>query len=89
MRARVLLSEKYLHSSTEIELKNLQYLGVISSRKYNEVVTNRKRQSSNAGSDNRRSSYRIDSDSLNRNMFERKNTQDANEKIRNENHVSG
>ena len=89
MRARVLLSEKYLHSSTEIELKNLQYLGVISSRKYNEVVTNRKRQSSNAGSDNRRSSYRIDSDSLNRNMFERKNTQDANEKIRNENHISG
>ena len=89
MRARVLLSEKYLHSSTEIELKNLQYLGVISSRKYNEVVTNRKRQSSNAGSDNRRSSYRIDSDSLNRNMFERKTTQDANEKIRYENHVSG
>ncbi len=82
MRARVLLSEKYLHSSTELELKNLQYLGVISNRKYNEVLTNRKKQSSNAVSDNRRSSYRLDSDSLNKNIFEGKITQDGKEKIR-------
>lgn len=38
LRAKALLSDKFIRKSSDLELKKLHYLGVISDEKYNNVM---------------------------------------------------